>query len=383
MRKTRPSLQRAITVFAFVLVATLLARAQAAQNVAGRKAEEVYKNILVMKGAPASEVTPSMHLMEAQTGMDCTYCHVEERDKDDKPAKQVARQMMLMMNSLNQANFGGQQIVTCYTCHRGQPIPLNAPTILPTSKPLLADPMVASPKIALPSVDQVLAKYIEALGGEQAIRKVTSRVITGTQFIPSGPGGQTPVPATVERLHKAPNLVVNTYKTPTSTIADGFDGTKAWTLSAQGRVAEPLAIDQGRAKRDADFYLPLDLKQQYTRMEVKGIERVNQQDAYLVIGTPAGDLPEKLYFDVLTGLLLRKETALPTPVGNSPFQIDFSDYRNPGSGVKFPYLITMSPASPRSVLFTTTTIRISTVQDNAPIDNAKLARPASRPTPSR
>ena len=41
---------------------------------------------------------------------------------------------------------------------------------------------------ALPSVDDVLAKYVQALGGEQALRKVTSRLITATWELPTGPG---------------------------------------------------------------------------------------------------------------------------------------------------------------------------------------------------
>jgi photosynthetic reaction center cytochrome c subunit len=369
-------------VMVLASVAASLAHAQGGQNIDGKKAEEVYKNIVALKGMQASEFNQTMHLMEAETGMDCTFCHVEGAfDKEDKAPKQIARQMIMMMNNLNQQNFSGKRVVTCYTCHNGRPIPMSQPTVLPVAKPALADPMIPAPKVAIPSVDQILAKYVDALGGEQALRKVTSRVITGTQMIPTGPGGAVPVPATIERLQKAPNLVVNTYRTPTNTIADGFDGTKAWTMSAQGRVTEPLNIDQGRAKRDADFFLPLNLKQVYPKLEVTGVERVNGRDAYLVVGTPQGDLPERLYFDIQNGLLIRKEADLPTPVGNSTFQVNFSDYRDTGSGVKFPFQITMNPATSRSVLFSTATIRVNTVQDNAPIDAAKLARPESRPAP--
>ena len=74
-------------------------------------------------------------------------------------------------------------------------------------------------KETFPSVDQILDKFVAALGGEQAVRKVTSRVITGTQYIPTGPGGGTLVPAAIERDQKAPNLVVTTYHTPTYTIS--------------------------------------------------------------------------------------------------------------------------------------------------------------------
>ena len=80
-------------------------------------------------------------------------------------------------------------------------------------------------------------------------------------------------------------------------------------------------------------------------MTVTGIESVNNRDAYLVVGVPQGDSPESLYFDTQTGLLLRKQTVLPTPIGDSPFQMDFDDYRDTGSGVKFPFLIHMSPSN--------------------------------------
>jgi photosynthetic reaction center cytochrome c subunit len=382
MRPAASVVRNSMIVLALALAAPALIHAQGGQNIDGKKAEEVYKNIVALKGMQASEFNQTMHLIEAETGMDCTFCHVEGAfDKEDKAPKQIARQMIMMMNNLNSANFSGRRVITCYTCHNGRPIPMSAPAVLPVPRPVLAEPMVAAPKVTIPTADQIFAKYVDALGGEQALRKVTSRVITGTQMIPTGPGGAVPFPATIERLQKAPNVVVNTYRTPTYTIADGFDGNKAWTMSAQGRVTEPLNIDQGRAKRDADLYLPLNLKQLYPTLEVKGIERVNGRDAYLVIGTPQGDLPERLYFDIQNGLLIRKETDLPTPVGNSMYQVNFADYRDTGSGVKFPFQITMNPATSRSVLFSTATIRVTAVQDNVAIDAAKLARPESRPAP--
>jgi hypothetical protein len=306
--------------------------------------------------------------------MDCTVCHVEGAfDKDDKPEKATARKMMQMVMDLNKNSFEGKQEVTCYTCHHGNRDPRSTPAV-PAPKPAEEE----ESKITLPSVDQVLAKYVAALGGERAVRKITSRVITGTQFIPTGPGGGVPMPATIERAQKAPNLVVNIYHTPTYTISDGFDGTKAWSQDMRGRVSEPQNIDQMRAKRDADFYLPLDLKKVYAKMEVRRIANVNGHDAYVVAATPQGDTNERLYFDVNTGLLIRKASVLPTQAGNSPFQVDYDDYRNTGSGVKFPYLITMSPANPRTVLYGTATINVTKVEDNAPVETSKFAKPESK-----
>jgi len=343
----------------------------------GKTAEQVYKNIKVLQGTPANELNQAMHLMKGATGMDCLYCHIErEWEKDVKPAKDVARAMIVMMNDINTKNFGGRQVVTCNTCHNGHPVPGAVP-VFPVFEPVAA----ATP--ALPGIDQVLSKYVEALGGEAALRKVTSRVITGTQFIPTGPGGTVPTPAAVERSQKAPNLAVTTYRAPAYAISQGFDGTTAWSQDQAGRVTEPVSLDVARAARAADFYEPLNLKRQYPQLTVRGIETVNGRDAYRVVGIPQGDAPESLYFDTQTGLLLRTRTVLPTPIGNSPYQVDFDDYRDTGSGVKVPFLVHMTPANPRTELAPEATLRVTAVKDNTPIEDVKFAKPAPRTAPAR
>ena len=374
MRNSMVCLQRIGVLVGFMLATVLLAQAQGGPpSPEGKTAEQFFKNIKVLNGTPADEVIESMHQIRAALGVDCEFCHDDpDRATDTKKPKETARDMMRMVMDINKNNFRGQQEVTCYTCHRGSTAPM---TTVPL--PAVEKEEEAEAK-GLPSVDQIVTKYVQALGGEQALRKVTSRVITGTQFIPTGPGGLVPVPAMIERSQKAPNMIVNVYRTPTYTISDGFDGTKAWTQDLRGRVAEPGATDQMRAKREADFYLPLDLKQAYTQMQVQGVANVNGHDAYIVIARPQGDRAERLYFDVQTGLLVRKWSALPTPVGDAPYQVDYEDYRDTGSGVKFPYLITMNPANPRTEPSTTATIRVTKVQDNAPLDSSKFAKPESK-----
>jgi hypothetical protein len=358
-----------------ILTPVLFAHTQGGPpNMEGKTAEQFYKNIKAMNGTPADQLIESMHLIRGALGVDCEFCHDDpDRSTDTKKPKEVARDMIRMMMAINKNNFNGGQEVTCYTCHRGNAIPATTLVLPPVPKDVETD---AQPQ--LPSVDQIASKYVQALGGEQALRKVTSRVITGTQTVPTGPGGTVPVPAGIERSQKAPNLVVNTYKTPTYTISDGFDGTKAWTQDFRGRVAEPGAIDQMRVKRDADLYLPLDLKQAYPKMQVEGVENVNGHDAYVVTAQPQGEREERLFFDVQTGLLLRKWSSLPTPVGDAPFQVDYDDYRDTGSGVRFPYRITMNPAGPRLEPSTNVTIRVAKVQDNAPLDSSKFTKPESK-----
>lgn len=353
--------------------------AAAQQAAPARTAEQQFKNIQVLKGTPANQLVPAMHLIERDLGVDCEFCHVDDRSSDEKAPKQTARKMMAMVMDINKNSFNGNAQVTCFTCHRGNADPATTP-ILPQGEAMmvgLEEPAAPS----LPSVDQVLAKYVQALGGEAALRKITSRSITATWQVPTGPGGNTPVPAQLERYDKAPNLTLSISHTAMNTVAQGFDGTSAWMQDAKGAVTDAPAIDLGHLKRAADFYEPLDLKQEYTKLAVTRIEKVNGRDAYVVLGTPQGEKPDQLFFDTQSGLLVRKVITVPTSLGDAPMAFEYDDYRDTGSGVKFPFVVRSIPGAPYSIyaLFSHSTLQVQKVQDNVPLDNAKFARPQSKP----
>src|SRR5215510_6494816 len=100
----------------------LLAFACAASAQAPKPAEEVYKNIQIMKGVPAPRLQAVMTNLTKWIGVDCAHCHVSgEFEKDDKPAKEAARKMFRMVRALGQDYFGANNPVTCWTCHRGHP----------------------------------------------------------------------------------------------------------------------------------------------------------------------------------------------------------------------------------------------------------------------
>jgi len=377
--RTVVSLRVVGAAFSLVLMATHFAAGQQAPSpppsLEGKTAEQAYKNIQVLQGIPADQVNPVMRVFEGALGVGCSFCHVRDQSLDDKPMKLIARSMITMMAAINKSSFGGSQVVTCNTCHHGSSIPAGLLT-LPEQSELLAE-REAHP--ALPTADQVLTKYVEALGGEQAIRKVTSRLITATRQNLSLPTVPLPAPFPVEHYEMAPNLTLLIARTPAGMVADGFDGNTAWSQNAQGRVSEAAGVAQMRGKRAADFYQSLNLKQEYTRMEVQGKQKVGDRDAYLVIGYPEGDFPERLFFDAQTGLLLRKITVVPTPVGDFPSGTDYDDYRDAGSGVKFPFLIRILGVSPTI----SATIHVQKVEENVTIDKAKFAKPEDKAAPAR
>lgn len=97
-------------------------------DAAPKLAEEVYRNIQIMKGVPAPRLQIVMANLNKWLGVECTHCHVPgEFERDDKPAKQTTRKMFLMVRAIGQDHFPGANPVTCWTCHRGSAKPQSLP----------------------------------------------------------------------------------------------------------------------------------------------------------------------------------------------------------------------------------------------------------------
>jgi len=339
----------------------------------GALAEQMYKNIQVLKGVPADQITPIMRVIARDLGITCEHCHdATDRAKDGLQPKETARRMIVMMREINKNSFAGNTEVTCVTCHNGHNIPTNVPTLPPFSVAYIGPGDEVKPP-ALPTVDQVLAKYVQALGGEQALRKVTSMVITGTRQN-YAPAAAAVLPAfPVEQYTKAPNLSVTIAHPANGANSSGFDGTTAWTQNAQGRVTQLAGVAANRARRDADFYPALNMKQQYQQLMVTGIEKIGDRETYVVLAVPQGENSEWFYFDTQSGLLLRHQVISPSAVGSVPYAVDYENYRDAGNGVKVPYTIhIVGPSRPDCA-----NITVDKVQLNAAIDNSKFAKPAS------
>ncbi len=110
------------------------------QSIAGKEnmaADSVFKNIQLLKGMPAGRLLRVMEIAYSKSlGVDCTHCHVVDQwEKEDKPTKQIAREMWGMMNGINSQflknikNLKSETpSINCTTCHRGQTKPaLNLP----------------------------------------------------------------------------------------------------------------------------------------------------------------------------------------------------------------------------------------------------------------
>jgi photosynthetic reaction center cytochrome c subunit len=332
-----------------------------------KTAEEEYKNIQALKGIPADQVIPSMQFVAASLGVECEYCHVARAfEKDDKKPKVTARKMIGMMMAINKENFEGHREVTCYSCHRGSTNPVATPIITAEEpKREAAEGQPGESKPVYPPADELLDKYLAAIGGGDALQKVTSRVEKGTL---TAFGGQH---FPIDVYSKAPDKRLSIMHLPNGDSVTAFNGKQGW-LSLPGRVHMMTTAENASARIDADLYFPLHVKTLYEKFRVDAGEKLDGHNTYLVVGHTEGQPPLRLYLDKDSGLLLRLMRYSETPLGRNPTQIDYADYRE-SNGLKVPFRWTLSRPGAQF------TIQVEQLQQNIPVDDAKFVAPPPPP----
>jgi photosynthetic reaction center cytochrome c subunit len=368
--KTQRRIVLCIRLFAFVslcLCGSLLSLAQRPQM-----AEEVFKNVQVLKGIPVDEFMNTMGVFSAALGMSCEDCHASNDAKwenyalDTSPKKRMARRMVQMVTTLNKDNFGGRQMVTCWSCHRGSDHPKVTPDLsMLYNRPDEPDDTIAPAPNAL-SADEILEKYIRSLGGAQRVGSVRSFIAKGTS-VGYGPEG---TPRPVEIYAKAPNQRMTIIHTQNGDSATVYNGTAGW-IAAPLRPVPVLPVSGSALegiKLDAELAFPARIKQMLEKWRVGFPVTIDDKEAQVVQGTAPGGSLATLYFDSESGLLLRFLRYSDSVVGRTPTQIDYSDYRDV-AGVKMPFRFTVSWLDGKE------NFSITEIQPNVPIDSAKFAQP--------
>ena len=326
-------------------------------------AEQVYKNIQVFKGIPASELDPTMAFISGSLGVKCNYCHVNPFEKDDKPTKQAARQMIRMVFDLNKGSFRGEKAVSCYTCHRGKSEPVSVPVV---GQNLWQPNPTAAKESPLPTVDQILDTYVQALGGATAFQRVTSRVAKGSRIGADG----VLVPEDV--YQKAPNKILTVTTYPDVAFSTGFNGIAGWGNSSKGGARELPGPVLAQLKSDSEFYKEVRSRDLYRKLILVGKSTIGDSEAYVIEATPFSGDPEKLFFSVRTGLLIRKYVESETLLGMFPLQTDYDDYREV-DGIKQPFLIRWSMPG-RSW-----GRKIAEIKQNVAVDDSQFNPPVAKP----
>ena len=354
---------------------------------AQKTAGETFKNIEVLKDIPASELIPSMRYLAASLGVGCDYCHQADHfDNDDKPTKQRARNMMKMMFAINQDNFNGKREVTCYTCHRGAAkaasiASLSAATNGPTTAAVESGSNSKTTRAieageaggvsneaarAMPSITQILAKYVDGIGGSAAVQKNQTRVEQGSVEGPRGPH------AAIETYRTAPDKAFAIVHRPNGEVSEGVSGEIGWGKRANGEVTDESGDELARSRQWAEFYPGERFEKDYERFQVRGTESVNGHDAYMVMAWWKGDGADRIYFDVQSGLLVRITHRIESPLGALPLQTDYEDYRDV-NGLKIPFTVRVTRIDG------TTTYTWQKMEANVAIDPSLYEKPAEKP----
>jgi photosynthetic reaction center cytochrome c subunit len=339
--------------------------------------EAAFKNITVLKGIPVDEFMGTMGLFSAALSFCCKDCHEGAGTSNphweaDPPRKVVARRMVQMVAKINQDSFNGRQVVTCWTCHRGAQSPANTPPIdtiygTPTFTP--TDVLPAAPASAgTPPANEILDKYITALGGAGNLAKLTSFTAKGTSHL----FGEVNADPT-EIAAKAPNLLATLVHQREGDMARTYDGRTAWVMLPLTVVGEyPLNASMlDGAKLDAQLSFPGGLKQFFTNWRASYPTTLDGRQVYVVQGSAPSGLVATFYFDKQTGLLNRMVRYAASAVGRVPTQIDLSDYRTV-AGVKMPYKWTYGWVSGQEEY------TLTDLTPNVPVDNAKFNKPVQK-----
>ena len=350
--------------------------------------EQAFKNVTVLKGIPVDEFMDTMGFISASTNYNCTDCHVEPKAEgdwsvyaEDTPRKATARRMILMVQSINKANFGGARAVTCYTCHRNVQ---GAPKITPSlaeqyGEPPTPDPnevVVTRQAAGAPSADQTFDKYLQAVGGAQKAAAITSIVFKGTYQ------GYAEPKSPVEIYVKAPNQRTMIVHTDGGDRTTTFDGSNGWMAAPAADKPFPVIIytngDLDAVRLDAALSFPVGIRQSITSPRV-GSSSIDDKDVVVVQGTANGGRSSvKLYFDKQSGLLVRQVRYADTLIGRVPIQVDYSDYRDVArAGVKLPFHVITTWTDGRSHGM------LTSAETNFAIDAAKFNQPPPSVPPKR
>jgi hypothetical protein len=334
--------------------------------------ETVFKNIQVLKGIPVDEFMGTMGVFTTALSLCCGNCHTgagtsDPKWEDDPPRKKTARAMVQMVQNINKTNFGGRQVVTCWTCHRGQLSPLVTPPLDFAYGETIVTPPDILPRDqnATKTVDQIFDKFIQASGGP-ATNALTSYTAKGKSLLFGEVGAGNPA----EIFAKADGHVATFVHQQEGDVVRAYDGTTAWwqlPLTVTPQYPLTATLLEG-AKFDAVMAFPWKIRTFFPNWRVSFGQTIEGTDVDVIQGSSQTGLVGTLYFDKKTGLLKRYIRYANTMVGRIPTQVDYDDYRDV-AGVKMPFKYSYAWVSERDDW------TFTSYEPNVAIDAAKFGRP--------
>ncbi len=173
-----------------------------------------------------------------------------------------------------------------------------------------------------PEVARILDRYIQAVGGKTAIENIISLSFVGDFEIPThGAKG------TISSQAKAPNKSYMQFSIPgILMMAQGYNGSVGWIQDNVNGVRQKTGLELEGTKLDSVFYQQTKLREMYSILEYVGTQMVGSRQANVILATTPQGISDKLYFDTLSGLLVRQDSDRTAPEGKSITETYFDNY---------------------------------------------------------
>lgn len=229
-----------------------------------------------------------------------------------------------------------------------------------------SDPVAeASPSPERSKVDEILGRYETAVGGKEAIDRLTSYRMKGTfeLSVLSEPGK-------LQVWGKDPDKTLAVIEFPRiGTLKKGFDGQTRWVQTPVGTFTDSSPQEIAEMERDSEVYSASRIRSFFESMKLERKARLSGRDMYVVEGKPPKGPAEKLFFDVENGLLVRWDMARQQPQRGTVFvKVHLNDYKEV-DGVKVPFNVRFSFES------FSFTVKIDELEHNLRIDDAFFKKP--------
>jgi hypothetical protein len=223
------------------------------------------------------------------------------------------------------------------------------------------------------TADEIIEKYLTAIGGRAALGKLTSRTTSGTITL-STPGGDVSGP--VEILSQAPNKSRTLIKLDLSSFGAGqmtfdqrFNGTSGYVLDTlQGN--RDITGNQLENMKNGSFPTPfLHYKELGATVELGGKEKAGEREAYVLIFTPKSGSVVRQFIDAESYLPIKSVAKVNLPqVGDIEQTTEFSDYRDV-EGIKVAFAVRATST------VQTSNVVITKVEHNTKIDESLFSKP--------
>lgn len=233
--------------------------------------------------------------------------------------------------------------------------------VAPAAAALVAQPAGDDAK-SLPGASELFDRYIEALGGESAIRAIKSRTVEGS-IVPKGAESNASQ-ITIRQI--APDRLLAVVKPAQGPVQErGYDGVKGWRRSGTSPAEEVTGEALTQLKATADIYQEANYKQRYKELQTARLTEFAGKPAYEVKAVDTQGKTSFIYFSPNDHLLMGHRQEQPTQAGTTNITMTLGDYKQFGGVLHATKIV--QGADGREVTITYSNIRVNAA-DVAPID---------------